>query len=183
MPTHITDHQAQAIARLVSQYRDKTSMRGVVALETAQIQILEDVLWDVIEDSIDSATGAQLDVWGSIINQSRGPMDDTTYRLWIKARMLVVRCGGRPDDILHTYQQIAPECTVTLIEQFPAGFVIRLGGVPPASNPTDLVSFLRMARAAGVNGILEYLGDVPANTFRFDAGPGFEVGKLSGAKR
>src|SRR6266540_5153884 len=99
MPEHIRDHVARAQARLVSQYRGKTSYEGVIAVETTELQTLEDVLQAIFADSIDDAVGADLDAWGRTIGQMRNGREDETYRAWLKVRLLVIRSGGEADTL------------------------------------------------------------------------------------
>jgi hypothetical protein len=174
---HITDHQAQAIARLAEQYKGSASVTGLVNLTTAEHQAIEDALWADFSTTIAASTGAQLDVLGKIVGQPREGRDDPTYRLWAKARVKVNRSGGTAPDIIGIFLALCPGATLRLTEGTGA-FVLTVSGVPVTNAPA-LVTLLRIARAAGVRGLLDTTNATAPGTFTFDLGPGFDVGALA----
>lgn len=181
MADHITDHVARAQARLLGPVRSLESHRSMVATGSTGLQTVEDELWSVLNDSVDTAEDAQLDVWGRLVGQPRDGRTDIVYRAWIKVRFAILRSGGTGDAIVSAFMQLAPECAVTLMEDFPAAIRVVLSGSPPAAPPADLAGILGAAKAGGVRAILEIPNDVPANTFTLDTGPGLDVGKLADA--
>jgi hypothetical protein len=179
MSEHITDHAARAQARLLGSVRDLATHRGLIELSTTWTQGVEDAFWVMLNDSVDVATAAQLDVWGRVVGHARDGRTDDVYRAWIKVRFAILRGGGTGDAIVRAFMDLAPECTVTLIEEFPASIRLLLTGVPPAAPLSDLAGILRAAKAGGVRAILEFLVTFGGATFTLDTGPGLDVGKLA----
>ncbi len=169
---HILDHQARAVARLIEQYRGKVSYPQVVRLMTAEHQVLEDELWAVYGQVLGAATGPDLDVWGRIVGQARQPnQDDTAYRLWIQARLIILRTGGTPDSLVDIFALlVGGGVTVEIVEQFPAGVSVRLDGVDVTISAT-LAPILRQAKAAGVRAVLEWYEGAMGDRFEIDGLP------------
>jgi hypothetical protein len=181
-PTHILDHADQAAARLLQQYRDGASVPSLLAALCAPLQELEDVLWDIrLRRAVSAAEGHQLDVLGRIVGQPREGRTDAVYRVWILARVRLNKGSGRPEDILQIFAAVTQGLTtLELEEQYPAGFVLRIG-LSPAVAAQELATLLHLAKAGGVRAIIEAPNDVPANTFTLDLGPGLDVGRLADA--
>lgn len=181
MADPITDHVARAQARLLGPVRSLESHRSMVAIGATGLQAVEDEFWTMLADSVDVATDAQLDVWGRLVGQPRDGRTDVVYRAWIKVRFAILRSGGTGDAIVSAFMQLAPECTVALIEEFPASIRVVLAGVPPAAPLADLAGILQAAKAGGVRAILEFVTTFGENTFTLDTGPGLDEGQLAGS--
>lgn len=181
-PTHIADHADRAAARLTQQFREGVSVPALVRALSGGYQQLEDVLWEIrLRRAVSAAEGVQLDVLGRIVGQPREGRTDAVFRIWVLARVRLNKGSGRPEDILHVFAAITQGTTkLQLEEQYPAGFVLRIG-LSPAVSAQELATLLRSARAGGVRAIVEAPNDVPANTFTLDIGPGLDVGKLADA--
>lgn len=156
----ITDHAARALARLLWQYRDKTRLAGVLNASSAQIQELENALYELWSlRTLDAATGAQLDVIGKMVKQPREGVSDAVYRPRIRARIRALRSSGLVEDVVQTLDLLVPTTvTIKLRQQPPAGFSILLDDVAIASGDLDLyATFVDRAKAAGVHAIIEYM--------------------------
>jgi hypothetical protein len=183
--THIIDHQERAVARLASQYQDSVTVPALLRLATAEHQVLEDALWADFELTLASATGAQLDLFGKLVDQARGGMDDATYRLWIQARSRLNRSSGTGPDILAIFGLVVPVgASITLKQWFPKGFVLRIGALP-LTNADMLLELLAEATEAGTYSVLEFLSGPPAAAFTFSGGGGlgFDAGIFASAQR
>src|SRR5262245_5478812 len=121
-------HEAQGVSRLTGEYRGKLKIEGQLKSWLSEVQLLEDTLWALlVERTVDTAVGAQLDVLGRIVKQPRGSRDDDAYRLWIKARVRVNRSSGLPEQIIDILKVLTPDGTAIRVEeQFPAGFVAHI---------------------------------------------------------
>jgi hypothetical protein len=176
---HITDHQVRALARLISKYREATNVRGVVSESTAETQAIEDELWEMFIETIDSAENAQLDVFGRIVNQPREGRDDPTYRLWIKTRVLMNRSSGTGSQLLAIFTALVSGTTfIHLEEQFPAALALKMGSTPSLL-PIEANRILQRCKAAGVRALLELQNYPDGETFTLDIGPGLDVGHLA----
>jgi hypothetical protein len=181
-PTHILDHADQAAARLLQQYREGVSVPALVRALSSGYQQIEDVLWDIrLRRAVSAAEGQQLDVLGRIVGQPRDGRTDAVFGIWILARVRLNKGSGRPEDILQVFAAITQGTTrLDLEEQYPAGFVLRIGANPNVPS-AELATLLKTARAGGVQAIIEAPNAIPSQTFTLDIGPGLDVGKLADA--
>lgn len=125
--TKITTHNANAIARLLYQYRDSTKLQSLItALYGTQVQEIEDAVYGLTGRlDIDTASGIQLDGIGSIVGQSRLGLDDFFYRIFLKARIGKNVSEGDIERILSVWKLFDPDATsINLQENFPAEVAI-----------------------------------------------------------
>jgi hypothetical protein len=120
--TQITTHEIDALARLLYQYKDKTNLESLIKdLFTTQIQELEDAIIPLYTRlGIDDSVGVQLDEIGEIVGQSRLGLDDTTYRLFLKAKIGVNVSEGDIPRVIDVWKLITNATIIELIEAFPA---------------------------------------------------------------
>lgn len=91
--TKINDHIAQALARLLQQYKGKPLYAEFYAAFIQQIQDLEDAFYplDQLRQLFDGtsyqAVGAQLDGIGEIVGISRNGLTDDAYRIFILGKI------------------------------------------------------------------------------------------------
>ena len=70
------DHEAQAISRLLTQFREAPNLQGYIKALMSEANLIECALIDTLAGrSVDTATGAQLDVIGEIVGQAREVVD------------------------------------------------------------------------------------------------------------
>lgn len=70
------DHEAQAISRLLTQFREAPKLQGYSKALMSEANPIECALIDTLAGrSIDTATGAQLDIIGEIVGQAREVVD------------------------------------------------------------------------------------------------------------
>jgi hypothetical protein len=176
---HITDHQIRAARRLIRQYRNATNLPALISALTAEDQVLEDVVWGMFVETIESATAAQLDVYGRIVNQPREGRDEATYRLWIRTRVQINRSSGTIPQLVDILTALVAGTTyVHLEEQFPAGQEIGMG-FTAALDPPTAYQIVQKCKAGGVRTLLEIENVAPSGTFTLDVGPGLDVGHLA----
>lgn len=183
-PLEPVDHEARAFSRLAQQYRDKPKIAAVLSILAGQCQELEVVFQQLLTlRTLETATGAQLDVLESLLGQPKLFADDATRRLYLRARILLNSYSGTPDQLLNVFLTVlAAPLTVELQEYFPASLVVRITSAAlTADLAVIMAAFLQSAKDAGVGANLEWSLSAPADTFRFDAGPGWDVGHLAGA--
>jgi hypothetical protein len=83
------------------QFRSKPNMRALLTVYMDRIQELEDALWDLLVDTLETAIGARLDQLGALLRFGRGPVtDDEEYRLFLRAVILAHRSSGTADEMI-----------------------------------------------------------------------------------
>lgn len=177
------DHASEAILKLAEQYRGKENVESLLSAACAELQILEDTFWDVLNSrALDTATSAQLSVLGALVGQERNALtlDDDLYRLCIRARIALNRSAGAIPEVLTVFEGVFPTGSFTLTELPPASFTLRVSGaVVDDDTAALLLSFLTQARAAAVKADLIYEPVTTANILTLDSGPGLDQGTLA----
>lgn len=78
----IDDHVAEAIARLLQQYKGRSNVEGLFTAIVQMIQKLENAMYPLIQyRQLAFAYGSQLDGLGLIIGQRRNGLSDDQYRV------------------------------------------------------------------------------------------------------
>jgi len=190
-PVHDTDVLDECLARLAEQYKNKPNIAAYVGILSRRLQLLEDTAWDILTlRRITSATGAQLDVLGKIVDQPRNGLGDPDYTNCIMAKVFCNRSSGSDEDIYTVFNYVLlPGLTQGIFYQLDCAFELVISnGVLPAPWNTIFLTFLRQARMAGVRGVLRYLNSPLNQSFTFAAhgggpgpGLGFNQGKFASA--
>lgn len=93
-------HCAEGKKLLLSQFRGKPRIEGVLCALLDAVQDWEDVVLQVYMGRwIDVAEGIQLDQLGDLIDLARAGWPDETYRMLLRAQILVLRSDGEWPDI------------------------------------------------------------------------------------
>lgn len=171
--TQITDHSAQAIARLHEFHKDKTNILAFINAIIDPHQDIEDAMWQLFtERTIDTAIGQQLDDIGKIVGQPRNGLNDDDYRRHIRAKISVSQSNGRVLDVINVSRLIIDEALTAIeIDQIGAAAVeVILTGTLVTDAIVDfLIAFLRDTVAGGVRIILQHLQVAEANAFTMGA--------------
>lgn len=175
---HFPDHAPAARGQLLEVDRARARMVAWLNVESARDQALEDSLWDMHEGMwLNTATGAQLDMLGAIVGEARQGRDDTTYRLWVKARARANRSSGTPNDALAVLSLVLEStATIEYIDESPRDAVYRIYVAGTSVDLVQVRKLLELTKPAGVQLDLVYS---PPDAFRFDIGPGLDVGHFS----
>ena len=183
--TQITDHVAQAQARLIQQYVDKPQLLKLVAVFAGRTQLIENALWALnLARKLANATASQLDGIGRIVGLSRSQIpsasDDAVYRVWLTAWIKVNYSSGTIPDLIALFIAIASSGTsIQVLNSGTAAVRVQLGNVVQTQGPS-LVAILANVKAAGVYASLDYFSVNPG--FGLDgAGAGMDVGYLGGS--
>ena len=182
------DHEGDALGELLSQFNTEATpnLRGFTAGMVGQVQYVEDQVYDLRYDRLlSTAAGVQLDVYGRIVGEARGDLTDDQYRRFIEARIQANLSEGLPDQLLAIWIIIAgPKTSGTVATYTRMGIAAyMLSIVRDAALTTAEIerinAFLDDISPAGVGyGLVvgDGTGDGP---FTFDAGPGFDKGKVA----
>lgn len=154
-------HVADAVKRLLWQFRDQPNIKAIVESYAIQIQELEYVFMSLLVDRyISTAEGAQLDGIGEIVGETRQNRNDTDYRVGIQGRILRNKAHSRIEDLLLLFRFIISTHLCELIEgPGPAAFIFRIdGALNPATDPSPatLKAQLVDAKGAGVGATMFY---------------------------
>lgn len=166
--TEKTTHAEESVARLLSQFKGKTKLEGMVSAQADQTQDEETTFFDLLDRlNIDISVGAQLDGIGEIIGEDRKGKSDALYRIYLKARVLVNKSSGTAPQINEIADiLIADAYAQTYREYYPAAWKI----IVDDEFPTDIdavAELLSETRAGGVHGFLEYTEVDDDETFTF----------------
>lgn len=134
------------------------------------------------ERSIDTAAGAQLDVIGKIVGEPRNGLDDTTYRRYCRVRISANKSNGVVENLITIAKLIvySDSAKYTLSQEGPATLRLRVDQIAVTDAlAATLNKFVNVAKSAGVRVIVQWSVSLPANTFRLDSGPGWDVGRLA----
>lgn len=188
IPTVIDDHTAQGLARLIEKYKDKSKLRALLSSYLNRIQEIEDLLWEIInEQLLDNAVGVQLDIWGKLVKQPRVSDDDDIYRLFIKAKIIILRSHGRTDDYIKVlFAILGEDFAFRVRDVYPHQVRIYLDDASPY-DPNVIAQLLGKTRAATITlRLLASDSFASTNKFRFRYGPntsdpaqGWNSGKLA----
>lgn len=129
---------------LLEQYKDKPRMEGILAqigVEADMLDVSNHELWNLYD--IDLATGAQLDILGTIANEPRKERTDTEYRAVLKV-LFRTQVSGTPEDVIRSVKEYTGSTSVVYIPEYPAAFWI----IPDAPGLT--LEFLERVSPAGV---------------------------------
>lgn len=110
---HVPDHAERMVAKLPTRLQaGSPRLVATVYGMGLAVQEMEDLLFATLDlSTLDNASGEQLDRWGDMVGEERGPLGDASYRRFIRARMKINRwhdAGVRPpiDDLISIWRTI-----------------------------------------------------------------------------
>jgi hypothetical protein len=180
------------LGRIYTQFRDTVTWPLWARLIARQAQDLEDALQSLFNVyDIDNVGGVQLDVIGTIIGQPRLGVDDATYRLYLKTRIMANRSTGTPEDLYKVMRAFfARLAAFTFLEVHTSNigvkaFTLRVSAVISRAEAMIATYFLGVAKEAGARGILEWREQTGSTTFTYDGttAQAYDNGKYAGAKQ
>jgi len=170
-PIHDTDHVAEGVDRLTSQYKHALESRspdvykrpviyGILRSWLNRVQALEDNAWSVITGRLlDDATGIRVDVIGKLVGEKRNGKSDADFKQIIRLRIRANRTQGRTTDLVDLAILAAPVGVTPVYREFwPNGAVAAWEVTidPGLVNPADVGRIMQYAKAAGTYGKLVY---------------------------
>ncbi len=176
-----TTHIQEALDHLVAQFQGKPKLAAMISAYITQVQDLETVWFELLEERwLENAEGVQIDGFGQIVGEAREGRTDLAYKTAIRARMVLNRSQGTTEDIIELIRGIAGDVLVRVTDYYPAGFVAQVMTPidPDYVDISKIGVFVRSGRPAGVDAIVIFGVE---GSFRFDAGPGYDIGKWAGA--
>lgn len=148
---YISNHSEQAIARLITQYKNNTDFIAVINAFVAQFQDLEDNIVDLYGRlQIGTVTGQQLDNLGKILGLGRQGFDDNIYRTLLMAKLLSNISLGTPNEIINIFSILTNSGVSKLFEIYPATIQLQGEGVLDPSIEPYIPQIMQKALPAGV---------------------------------
>ena len=148
--------------RLLFQFSESPKLKALLEVALNQLRQAESAFEEIRELK-------SLDVLGKIVGQERGGMNDDDYALWIKARVLLNRSRGTPEDLIEILRVLLDPGSVagmTEIREHPeAAFTVLLQKVIH-HDPAKIWEIIREAAPLGVKAHLQVALKEPV--FRFD---------------
>lgn len=168
LPEKVTTHVAEAKALLISQFRGRPVIEGLLSSWVGPLQELENVLWDIIDKRIlDDAVDAQLDTLGKLVGEKRAGRDNDRYRASIRVRIRVNRSKGRAEDILQVARLL--DASATYLEYRFLAWEVDILGTPYGG---DFIRLLAQAKAAASYGVLHTSTSPRSEIMRWDSRAG-----------
>lgn len=153
------DHCEEGKALLISQFRDKPRIEGVLCALLDGVQDLHDAIWQVLTERwLDSATGVQLDQLGTIVALPRTGWIDGTYRQLLRAQILTLRSKGTWPDIGKVLAALGITLSAAVYDEpgMAAMRVILGEALDGDVTAQDVFNFVVRAKPAGVRFVLEF---------------------------
>jgi hypothetical protein len=170
-------HIAQAIGRLVGQFKGFSGWDGLISAFVRQTQDLENAAHEVIElTEIETAVGVQLDGLASIVGIERLGSDDDELRIRIKARIIFNQASGTIEEVIEILNLLTANA-IEIREYFPAAFNVVVADTL-AEDPVLLAE--QVPKPAAVNGFLEYRLSDDDEVFSFATGDTVEASSTQG---
>jgi Protein of unknown function (DUF2612) len=163
-----------------------TNVQKLIQALAGPAQDLENALQQLLLDrTVSTATGVQLDLLGRVVGQARLGLDDTDYRRTLQARIATNGSRGNAESLIRVavllVQDATGDAVVTVTNEGAATCIVELDGIATTGALAALIfSFLVEAVSAGVRLQLRWGESPPAEWFRLDIGPGLDQGHLAG---
>ena len=187
----LLDHQTAALGRLAEYLKNKPNVLATLQTLVQPAQDVEVGFQGLYQNrSVDTAQGTVLDALGKIVGEKRLGRDDPTMRPFVKARTLLNKSSGCPEEIYKLIGILAlPGTQMRIYSEGTAAFALQLiGNVFTTSQINNLLSFVRLVRGGGIRGILEWETIDLTKSLHLNASPGLGTvadltvgGRLSGA--
>lgn len=160
-----------------------TNIEKLIMVLAGPAQDIENAFQQLLLNrTIDTAVGAQLDIIGKVVGQARLGLGDDTYRQYLRARVASNHSQGHFEDLISVATLILNDTGYLVQVQNEGTATVRV--LVSQKLLADAVgqviyTFLLATKLAGVRVVVEWLPSAPANTFTLDAGPGLDVGHLA----
>ncbi len=166
------DHVVSGLGKLISQYSDSENVKFLLQTFLEELQELEDVNSELlVQDSIATATGVQLDGIGEHLGRRREGLSDTDYRKILNTQKILNAGEGQYSTALQMWRAVLESPTATLEEEFPAG--VALYSDVGAPTLTQLDTFIKALPITVTASIIASFSGADAFCFEGGVGAGF----------
>lgn len=179
-PTKITDHVAQAKANMLTQFRDSPKLNAMLESLVTEVQLSEDVIFDVILlRLLDAATGVNLDIIGKIVGRFRLDVtDDDEYRELLRVQIRANQSDCGAEDVIYVASELVGlpvrYTQTTATGSYIAHFHLEvLGGQSLTDSELEKINeLIELVACAGVS--WEFVSGSATNAFTYNTGPGYD---------
>ena len=151
----IPNHEEQAKDRLIAFFKSKQKVVDLIGIYAERWQIIENVFEDLRTlFDLDNAFGDIQDKLGSILGIDRMGVDDTQYRVFLKARAeLFIPKRRTVEGLLQLTRALLNDTirTIGYIEHYPKTFIMTISGIT-SDEERFFRLFLKHSRPATYNG-------------------------------
>lgn len=154
---YVSDWSERLRGRLYTQFRDAVTWNQWIDYVLApQAQALEDAGQELFGlYDIDASEGAQLDLVGRLVGQPRAGLDDATYRLYLRARIIANRSSGGPEELYAVMRALfGQDIGLVVHTSYVKAFEMRVKGPITPAGAVAGRDFLGDAKEAGARGII-----------------------------
>lgn len=161
-----TRHVEEGLELQLHQFTNSPKLKALLSALLRQLDRIEDAIGQLQDGQwFDNAKGAALDSIGRLVGQQRNTMNDDDFRLWMRARIVVNRSRGTPDDIIRVLKTlVGPDTSVELFQHADISFT----AFPRDALKYDahrVLDILLEAKVLGVTAHLQYAIRTPVFTF------------------
>lgn len=165
-----TAHVREGLDAFARQFRNSPNLRAVLTAYLTQIQDLESALWALLNDTLDTAVGDSLDVFGRVVGQPRGTLADDPYRAILRAAIRARRSNGTAEDVIAVLElAVSNDFAVFAYLEGAASILVEIG-VVSITVPVMQAIFrvLTIAKAGGVE--LQLIDEIGSGSVLFAFG-------------
>lgn len=167
--TAVADWRQRLLARLYVQFKADPSWQlwctDVLGPQFNDLEAATQSLFAILD--IDSVGGPVLDMIGRLVGQPRAGVDDPTYRLYLKARIVANRSDGTAGAIYRVFDILSIGQSLKLAPSRIKAFSLAIGGAITATQAAVALAFLHDAKEAATRALLIWQQDVDAKMFSF----------------
>lgn len=166
--TQTTDYETRAPQMILERYRKPTVM-ALLASWLSEVQQVENALWAILtQRGVANAVGAQLDVLGKLVGQPREGRSDDVYRLWVTARILVLRSSGQTEQLIAIAKKlVGAAIPIRVDEYYPLALVLNAeAGIDPALG-SQIARLLAAAKGSAVSLLFSWFSSYSSQPFTF----------------
>lgn len=119
------DHVVSGLGKLISQYSESENVKFLLQTFLEELQEIEDTNTTLIlQDSIATAGGVQLDGIGEHLGKRREGLSDVNYRVALNIQKILNAGEGQFSTALQMWRTLLGSPTATMEEEFPAGVAL-----------------------------------------------------------
>jgi hypothetical protein len=125
----IKNQVEEGLGKLMTQWKDKPVVVGLLTSYLENVQQVEDVLFDLLEKrSLETAVGVYLDALGLLVGELRKGKLDDEYRRAVKLRIAINKSDGTEPVIRELIKELTNADIVNIVDTYPAAVSLLLEG-------------------------------------------------------